>query len=260
MQPAVFLPHGAPDLALSDIPASRFLRDYFNDRPKPKGIVIVSAHWEATSLQLTTGSELETIHDFGGFGPALHALRYPAKSAPWLIEATKVTLRDAGIAVQENRRRGLDHGAWIPLKLTLPKAEIPIVQLSIPFGSSVEDMFRIGQTLSDLGRQDIQVIGSGATVHNLRFIAPEGSATPNWAAGFDDWLEQVFAAKDWQELFQFRSSEFGRAAHPSIEHFLPLAMVAGACAAQEDTVMRNLHRTYSYGSIGMAAWDVHNAI
>lgn len=260
MQPALFLPHGAPDLALSQIPAAQFLQGLFEDRPLPKGIVIISAHWESPGLQLTTAPQLETIHDFGGFGPALHALHYPAKTASWVIDATKQALNAGGIEAEDNWQRGLDHGAWIPLMLALPKADIPVVQLSLPYGSTPEALFYLGQALSELAHQDILVIGSGATVHNLRKIAPEGSKTPGWATGFDDWIENVLIAQDWAALFQFRNSEFGRISHPTPEHFLPLLVVAGICDARSRSVMKTIHRSYSYGSIGMAAWEVCDAI
>jgi len=255
MQPALFLPHGAPDLALSDIPASRFLRDLFNDRPSPRGIVIISAHWETSNLQMTTSPQLSTVHDFGGFGGALHALRYPADSAPWLVELTQNALSAAGFAVGENATRGLDHGAWIPLMLAFPAADIPVVQLSLP-RRSPRDLFAIGRALAILSSQNVLVIGSGATVHNLRHIAPEGHAAPEWATGFDDWLSAVLETQDWNALIDFHATEFGRVAHPTMEHLLPLIIIAGLCDARSDATMRCLHRSYSYGSIGMAAWEV----
>jgi 4,5-DOPA dioxygenase extradiol len=260
MQPAFFLPHGAPDLALSDIPAAQFLGGILANRPAPKGIVIISAHWESSGLQITTANHLETIHDFGGFGSALHALRYPARSEPWLVNETKNALSADGIVVTNNENRGLDHGAWIPLMLMLPKAEVPIVQLSLPRQSSPQSLFEIGRALAKLAALDIMVIGSGATVHNLRHIAREGTSAPDWATAFDDWLETVLVERNWPELFQFQTLDIGRASHPTTEHFLPLIVIAGICDVQPESRMSNLHRSYSYGSIGMAAWEVQYAV
>lgn len=259
MQPALFLPHGAPDLALSSIPAAQFLRDLFKDRPTPMGIVIISAHWETVDLHLTTAPQLTTIHDFGGFGSALHALRYPVKSAPWLIDATKAALSEGGFQIKDDPRRGLDHGAWIPLRLSLPEADIPVVQISLPRRRSPQDLFLIGRALATLAAQNILVIGSGATVHNLRQIAPQGTAAPKWAVEFDDWLETTLDAQDWPSLCRFHALKIGRFAHPSPEHLLPLILIAGICDARTGGVMRNLHRSYSYGSIGMAAWEASDA-
>ncbi len=260
MQPAFFLPHGAPDLALSDIPAAHFLRELFTDHIMPRGIVIISAHWETSGLQLTTAPKLDTIHDFGGFGRALHALQYPAHSAPWLIDATKAALNFDGFEVKDEPRRGLDHGAWIPLRLSLPDGEIPVVQLSLPWRTSPNDLFQVGRALAALAEQDILVIGSGATVHNLHKIAQEGTPAPKWAVDFDDWLEAVLTAKDWAALYQFNASDAGRISHPTPEHLLPLMVITGICDARPGTFMKNLHRTYSYGSIGMAAWEVSDAV
>ncbi|GLQ34248.1 dioxygenase [Amylibacter marinus] len=259
MQSALFLPHGAPDLALSDIPGTWFLRGLFKNRPIPKGIVIISAHWETSDLTLTTAPKLDTIHDFGGFSSALNRLQYPAKTAPWLIDATKSALSKGTFAVRDDPRRGLDHGAWIPLMLSRPSADIPVVQLSLPTGHSPQDLFLIGRALATLAVQDILVIGSGATVHNLYKLAPEGTPAPQFAMDFDDWLERVFLARDWSSLFHFHSLESGRFSHPTSEHLLPLILVAGICDARPGLEMRNLHRSYSYGSIGMAAWEVSDA-
>lgn len=259
MQPALFLPHGAPDLALDDIPAALFLQGLFHGRPTPKGIVIISAHWETSDLELTTAPKLETIHDFGGFDPALYTLRYPAKSAPWLIEATMAALRDGGFNVTGHPRRGLDHGAWIPLRLSRPTADVPVVQLSLPRRRTPKELLEIGRALATLAAQDILVIGSGATVHNLRHIAPHGTAVPKWATDFDDWLEAVLADQDWPALLGFGALEIGRKSHPTPEHLLALIIISGICDARPKGAMHRLHRTYSYGSIGMSAWEVKDA-
>ncbi|MEO3413658.1 class III extradiol ring-cleavage dioxygenase [Roseovarius sp. CAU 1744] len=260
MQPALFVPHGAPDLALSDIPAALFLRSFFDARAKPRGVVVISAHWQSRGLRLTTASTLDTIHDFGGFGSALHTLRYPATNTPSLVAAVREALEASDLIVRDDPRRGLDHGAWIPLRLMLPEAEVPITQLSLPVAASPQDLFRIGQALASLASQDILVIGSGATVHNLRQIAPEGTPPPQWATGFDDWVEQILAQRDWSSLVAFQATDLGHISHPTPEHFQPLIIIAGICSAHPAGVMRNLHRSYSYGSIGMAAWEVQDAL
>ena len=208
---------------------------------------------------MTTGAALDAIHDFGGFGRALHALRYPATNTPSLIATVREALEADGLTVKDDARRGLDHGAWIPLRLMLPEAEVPVTQLSLPVAASSQDLLRIGQALASLAAQDILVIGSGATVHNLRQIAPEGTPPPQWATEFDDWVEQVFAQKDWSSLGAFQATDLGHMSHPTPEHFQPLMIIAGICSAYPSGTMRKLHRSYSYGSIGMAAWEVQNA-
>ena len=259
MQHPVFVPHGAPDLPLSDIPAAQFLRDFFTHRTRPAGIVMISAHWQSATLQLTTAPQLDTIYDFGGFGTELHQLRYPAQTTPWLIQTTKQALSSNAIEVDENPTRGLDHGAWVPLLLMLPEAKIPVVQLSLPRRASPQELFEIGQSLSALAAQDILVIGSGATTHNLRSLMPEGSPTPQWATGFEAWLDQCLRNKDWAELFQFHSTNLGHISHPTTEHLLPLMVIAGLSAALPNGSLQKQHASFSYGSIGMAAWEVQSA-
>ncbi|GAA6209655.1 class III extradiol ring-cleavage dioxygenase [Cognatishimia sp. WU-CL00825] len=259
MQPAMFLPHGAPDLAISDIPAAQFLATVLKKRSRPKGIVIISAHWETIGVSITTAPDLKTIHDFGGFGSALHKIQYAARTAPWLITAAKAALDNAGFKATEDARRGLDHGAWIPLRLMLSKADVPVVQISLDHTASPEQHFQLGQALAALADQDILVIGSGATVHNLRRIAPEGTLPPKWATDFDDWVENVLASQNWSELLRFSEHQPNVPSHPTAEHFLPLIVICGVCSARRSAVMRQLHRSYSYGSIGMAAWEVSDA-
>lgn len=256
MQPTLFLPHGAPDLALADIPAAAFLRGAFQTLERPKGIVIISAHWETAGTEITTAPALPTIYDFGGFSDALYALKYSAKTAPWLIDAVIDSLRGNGFPVTSNPARGLDHGAWIPLRLALPEADIPVVQLSLSRAHTPQMHFAFGQALSSLSAQDILVIGSGALVHNLREIRPEGTPPPAWAIAFDAWVDAALICQDWPALFAFNQSAPGRQSHPSPEHFLPLLVAVGAAAGHSGHLhMRKIHNSYSYGSIGMSAWE-----
>ncbi|MGJ8527918.1 DODA-type extradiol aromatic ring-opening family dioxygenase [Maritalea sp.] len=255
MQPALFLPHGAPDLAIADIPAAVFLRSVLNDAKRPDGIVIISAHWETAGLEMTSAPTLSTIRDFGGFSQDLYAISYPAKTNTWLIETVEANLRNNGISVTKNTSRGLDHGAWIPLRLAVPAADIPVVQISLPRRSQPAGYFEFGRTLSALSAQNILVIGSGASVHNLQRISPESTSPPKWAEEFDDWVERTLAARDWSTLFEFAHTQNGRMCHPAPEHFLPLLMAAGAGMGQNGTGQaQRLHRSCSYGSIGMSAW------
>ncbi|MBV1901358.1 MAG: dioxygenase [Kordiimonadaceae bacterium] len=259
MQPALFLSHGAPDLTLVDIPAARFLRTLFHKANRPAAIVILSAHWEEVEVEITTSPLLPTIHDFGGFPQALYDLQYPVKTEPWLIEAVGKALGGKGIQVSQNPNRGLDHGAWVPLLLAVPKADIPVVQVSLPYVSSTQDYFEFGRSLSALSAQNILIIGSGASVHNMRSIKREGTPPAEWAIEFTDWVETTLLNQNWAELFKFDQTSVGKMSHPTPEHFLPLIVAAGAGkGAGQKMHIRKLHDSYSYGSIGMSAWEFTN--
>lgn len=255
--PSLFLPHGAPDLPLSAHPAAKFLQQLGKNIPKPKGIVVISAHWETFGVQMTTAPELETIYDFGGFSPELHDLKYAAKTSPELIKKLKNLLADDNIELLSNNRRGLDHGAWIPLLLAFPDADIPIVQLSLDRRMNAEGLFKFGQILGKLREDDILIIGSGASVHNLGRISPEGTPVADWAIAFNGWLAEVIENNDWQKLLKFSTAPHYKLAHPSPEHLLPLIVAAGAGL---DETTSQIHSSFSYGSIGMSAWMFGNEL
>lgn len=251
--PSLFLSHGAPDLVLSDLPAKRFLETLAGRLPTPRAILVVSAHWEAPVPTLTTAAAPETVHDFSGWPAPLYALRYPAVTGADLIARTKELLEGAGMAVSGNAQRGYDHGAWVPLRLSYPEATIPVVQLSLERGGDAVRHFEIGRALAPLREEGVLLIGSGASVHNLYEMAPEGTPPPAWAEAFDQWLLDRLQADDVDTLLRFPTEpECAHRAHPSIEHFLPIFVALGA--GRNDGPARRLHHSYTYGSIGMACY------
>lgn len=250
-QPSLFLPHGAPDLVISGHAAARFLADYSARLSRPEGIVIVSAHWQCPGLFLTGPGPLATIHDFGGFPAELYEIHYPASANENLVGLVKDSLQTANLGVSVDPTRGLDHGAWVPLSLLYPSADIPVVQLSLGSSQDGADHVAVGRALAPLRDRDIMIIGSGGSVHNLRALAPEGSPAPAWATAFDSWLETVLVENDLERLARFQSdAPHADIAHPSTEHFLPLLVSAGAGGGS----VEKIHGGYSYGSIGMSAW------
>lgn len=259
--PSLFLAHGAPDLAVSGHPTAGFLARLGENLPKPRGIVVVSAHWETRGLAITGGDELETIHDFFGFPEELYKLRYPASGARWLVDAVQDGLRGGGFEAQEVAKRGLDHGAWVPLLLAYPQADIPVVQLSLDRSKSNDELIAIGRALEGLRAQNILIIGSGGLVHNLRTVSLRtgvGSnamddTPPEWAQQFENWLDDVLQGHKYAELAAFEKTAPNAAkAHPTVEHFLPLLVAVGAGGA--DIAGRKIHSTFSYGSLSMACW------
>ncbi len=252
----LFLPHGGPDLAVTTTPAADFLRGLGARRATPDGVVIISAHWETRGTAITTSALLETVHDFYGFGAELSQLNYPAKTTPKLIAAVTEALAVQRIPLATDSRRGMDHGAWGPLMLMYPKADVPVVQLSLDHGASPKELFDLGRALAPLRAQNIQIIGSGAMVHNLRQLGREGSAIPRWASDFEAWADREISARNWPGLFDVAQQGVTQNAHPTLEHFYPLMVAAGAGGADDPTQsFRKIHASFSYGSISMAAWE-----
>jgi len=251
--PSLFLAHGAPDLVISDHTAKRFLNRLADLLPRPRAILIISAHWETTTTALTTAVAPSTVHDFTGWPSSLYELSYPAHTDATLIERTKALLDTAGVPVIEDAVRGYDHGAWVPLLLSYSDAEIPVVQLSMLRGSNTKQQFSFGQALAPLRQEGVLIIGSGATVHNLYEMSPEGTPAPDWAEGFDQWLFDCIERRNLEALLRFPAEPItAQRAHPSIEHFLPIYLAMGA--GWDGGFARRLHHSYSYGSIGMACY------
>jgi 4,5-DOPA dioxygenase extradiol len=253
IQPSLFVAHGAPDLILSDIPARQFLQETGRRLPEPRGIVVISAHWLTADLQMTAPVALETIHDYSGWPSELYNIEYRASGADWLNERLAGALDKAGYTVRIESRMGLDHGAWVPLSLLYPRADLPIIQLSLMRSASPEQHFRIGQALDDLRQEGVLILGSGGLVHNLRLLMPEGSPPEEWALSFDNWLFGRLASRELQELFSFASkAEHARLAHPTDEHLMPLFVSLGA--GWSGGYSQRIHHSFSYGNLSMTSY------
>lgn len=251
--PTLFVSHGSPMLAVEDTPASRFLQELGRSLSPPRAILVASAHWEtAASPAVSLATRPQTIHDFGGFPPVLYRLGYPAPGAPDLAARAASLLEDAGIAVMRSADRGLDHGAWVPLRLMYPSADIPVTQISIVRGASPEAHERIGQTLAPLRDEGVLVIGSGSLTHNLqefrggKFDAP----VPPWVTEFDLWMGEKLLAGDRAAVLDYRRlAPSAVRNHPTEEHLLPLFVAMGA-AGQGEPAAR-IHSSYEYGVLAM---------
>jgi len=249
--PSLFIAHGAPDLPLSATPARGFTESLGARFPGVRAILVISAHWEEGRPTLGTAPAPETIHDFGGFDERLYALRYPAQTAPEVIAEVAAALAAAGIEHLKDPARGYDHGVWIPLMLAYPKADVPVVQLSLRWGASAAEHYALGAALAPLRERGILIVGSGATVHNLRAIAREGTPPPAWAQAFDDQITALVEAGDVEALLRFPAlPEGAKMAHPTPEHLMPLFVAAGAGGGKGTA----LHRSFSWGSIGMTSF------
>lgn len=252
--PALFVSHGAPTLPLEDRPATRFLRGLLAGMPRPRAILMISAHHEADGAEVSLAERPETIHDFRGFPDALRAMRHPAPGDPALARQVAGLLRGAGIATAEHPTRGLDHGAWTPLVLMDPQARIPVVSLSIGLGRDARWHFDMGRALAPLRADGVLIVGSGAATHNLRafFRGRFGVAdeAPE-ARVFADALAEALESGAWQDVLNGPDAlSGGRAAHPTDDHIMPLYVAMGAGGAGA----RRLHASTNHGVIAMDAY------
>jgi 4,5-DOPA dioxygenase extradiol len=227
--PSIFVSHGSPMHALQAGPAGEAWAALGRRLPRPKAILIASAHWETNVPMLTGNAKPETIHDFSGFPEPLYRLRYPVPGAPGLARRAQGLLRDAGFTAAIDGLRGLDHGAWAPLLYAYPGADIPVSQLSVQPALGPRHHLAVGKALKKLTEEGVLVIGSGHMTHNLRDRAP-GSGTPApYALEFQAWVKQKIEEGDFEALADYRSASLqGARAHPSEEHFLPLFVALGA--------------------------------
>ncbi len=230
--PALFVAHGAPTMLLNPGPAGAALARTAIELPRARAIVVVSAHWEASRPTVGTAPELETIHDFWGFPPALYDIQYPARGAPGVAEQIGTLLRKERFDVQLDQHRGLDHGAWTPLSLMYPQADIPVVPLSLQSGAGPEYHFRLGQALGPLLADGVLILASGNITHNLgdfRLSFANGAGTPAYVPEFAEWMWQHIAAGDVEPLLAYRQrAPHAVRAHPTEEHLLPLYVALGA--------------------------------
>ena len=256
--PTLFLSHGSPMQAVEPGIAGRAWQSLGARLPRPAAIVIASAHWE-TALPMTTGNpNPETIHDFGGFPRELYEIRYPAPGDPPLAARASALLKDAGITAGIDGIRGLDHGAWVPLRWMYPDASIPVVQLAVQPGRGPAHHLALGRALAPLRDEGVLLIGSGHTTHNLREFmmdrrsGSDGKVAP-YAEAFARWVGEHLAAHDDEALVNYREqAPEATRAHPTDEHFLPLfvAYGAGGPKAKVETVVEG----YEGRSLALHSW------
>ncbi|BAO63696.1 MULTISPECIES: class III extradiol ring-cleavage dioxygenase [Pseudomonas] len=249
MLPSLFISHGSPMLALEPGASGPALARLAAELPRPRAILVVSAHWESSDLRVSCNPHPETWHDFGGFPAALFAVQYPAPGDPELAAQVVELLQAEGLPAQLDSQRPFDHGTWVPLSLMYPQADIPVVQLSLPSRLGPALQTRIGHALASLREQGVLLIGSGSITHNLRDLdwhaGPE-SVEP-WAKAFRDWMIDKLAADDQAALHDYRQQAPNAVrSHPSDEHLLPLYFARGA--GGEFSVA---HQGFTLGALGM---------
>ena len=231
--PALYIGHGAPML-LDDPLWTSQLRDVAANLPRPKAILIVSAHWESEPVTLSSAeAATPLIYDFGGFDPKYYRMTYETPEATWLSEQVSKLLPDNESVVHANR--GLDHGAWVPLKVMYPDANIPVLQMSMPTSDPFK-LMQLGKRLQSLRDQGVLIIGSGFMTHGLPFLRDWriDAQAPGWSSDFDTWAAESLANGDIDTLANFKSKAPGMPyAHPTVEHFTPLFVTLGAAENPE---------------------------
>jgi 4,5-DOPA dioxygenase extradiol len=257
--PSLFLSHGAPTLPLTDTPARDFLKHIGSQLDRPKVILVASAHWETAQPTVNAVESNETIPDFFGFPPPLYELHYDAPGSPELAGRVAELLQAAGFACAIERRRGLDHGAWVPLLLMYPQADIPVLQLSIQPHAGPEHHLRLGRVIAPLRNEDVLIIGSGSFTHNLsefRGHNPNDPA-PGWVDSFSDWFHPRLTGGQIDELLSYRRlAPFAAKNHPTEEHLLPLYVAAGA--AGKNARAKRLHASSTYSVLRMDVYAFTN--
>ncbi|MFC5950763.1 dioxygenase [Pseudonocardia lutea] len=231
--PALYLSHGAPPL-FEDPAWMAELFAWARSLPRPRAVLIVSAHWEEAPLAISSSAAHVTpVYDFGGFDPMYYRMRYDTPEAGAL--ARRVLGALSGENVHETGR-GLDHGAWVPLKVMYPEADIPVLQLSLPTADPTT-LLGLGAKLRALREEGVLVIGSGFTTHGLPFLTREaitGGPAPGWSRQFDAWAAEALARGDVDTLAAYRDRAPGMPyAHPTVEHFTPLFVTLGASTDPE---------------------------
>jgi 4,5-DOPA dioxygenase extradiol len=254
--PTLFISHGSPMHAIDAGGAGSAWRAIADSMPKPRAVLIASAHWETTLPMLTGAANLQTIHDFGGFPDELYRVRYDATGSPQLAQQAANLLRDAGLSPSVNACRGIDHGAWVPLRWMYPERDVPVVQLSIQPALGPAHHLALGRALVPLTDHGVLVIGSGHVTHNLRdwSVHRNAAASLPYVAEFSEWLADKLAAHDEDALVDYRSrAPHAARAHPTDEHFLPLFIALGA--AGENPRVQREHAAIDAAALAMDAYS-----
>jgi 4,5-DOPA dioxygenase extradiol len=255
MLPTLFVSHGAPTLPTTDAPAKQFLQQLPGLLPRrPTAVLMVSAHWETDTPTVNAVATNDTIHDFGGFPRELYEIRYPAPGSIEIAECVGDLLAAAGLRCSVDRRRGLDHGVWVPLLLMYPDAEIPVVQLSIQRGLGPAHHLALGRAIEAVRRENVLVVGSGSFTHDLsQFRAYRdviAEPEPAWVTSFAEWFDLTLREGRTTELLAYRRlAPYATKNHPTEEHLLPLYVALGA-AGPEPAIDR-LHSSTTHGVLRM---------
>lgn len=253
MLPTVFVSHGSPMLLLRPGIAGKNLTELGKRIGKPKAILVLSGHWLTQDIRISRASEQGTIHDFHGFPEELYRITYPVPGAPDVASEALSFLQSAGFETEFEEERGLDHGAWVPLRFMFPERDVPVFQISIPVSVSFEHLIIMGQALSPLREQGVLIMGSGSLTHNFRDMdrslnTDEGLALP-YVNEFAIWVENKLQQHDLVGLSRYHEIAAGQRAHPTDDHFVPMLVAAGA--ARPKFATERIHSGTYWASVNM---------
>ncbi len=256
MVPSLFIAHGAPLLLVEDNEYTQFLTDLGRKLPRPKAIVLFSAHWVTSVQKVSEVMNYNTIYDFGEFPDELYQIRYPAKGDKQIAWEIEQLFIEHEIPFEIDTKRGLDHGAWVVLRLLYPNADIPVISMSVSPQLSPEEQYKIGKSLVSLKEKDILVIASGGTIHNLRALDWKEGQINQWALEFDEWLENHLNQWNLDSLYQYDAiAPYANLAVPpqGNEHFIPIFYAMGVADDVQKAAL--LHRSYRYGNLSHSVWQ-----
>lgn len=255
-QPAMFLAHGSPTLAIEDHAYTRFLKQFAQQLPRrPRAVAVFSAHYDSPVQAVSDDEVHDTIHDFYGFPEEMYTISYPAPGDRELSRQIGELFSANNLPFELSAGRGLDHGAWVLLRTMFPQADMPIVELSVDSRRTPAEQYAIGKMLTGLRQDNVLVIGSGGLVHNLRLLEAEASAPSNWAVEFDNWIGDQLKTWNLRMLFDYKQrAPHVRDAVPfyAKEHFAPLLYAMGA--ADDERTASKPFQDYQYGSISLNCW------
>ena len=231
--PSLFVSHGSPMFALEPGLLGPALQRIGRALPDLAAVVIVSPHWQTRGVRVAASPAPQTIHDFGGFPPPLYALQYTPPGAPELAGDVAAMLANAGFDVAIDTQRGLDHGAWVPMRYLKPDADVPVFQVSLPHDIDAAGALRLGRALAPLRARGVLVLGSGSLTHNL-YEFRQHIRDPEYAQAFADWVADAVRRRDIDALVDYRArAPHGERAHPTEEHYLPLLVALGASSGDD---------------------------
>lgn len=255
--PALFISHGAPTFALEPGLLGPRLSSIGERLDNVKALLVVSPHWQTEHTAIMTTPYPPTLHDYGGFPRELYRIEHPAIGHPSLASEIGQSLADTGRHIQLDHRRGLDHGAWVPLRYLDPKAQIPSFQVSLRSNLDAAGAVRLGKALAPWRRQGVAIIGSGSLTHNLLEFRDGLTHEATYTAEFRDWVRDAVVRRDVDELIDYRRlAPHARRAHPTEEHFLPLLVALGASFDGESVHVIDAGTTYGVLSMESYAWGV----
>ncbi len=256
--PVLFVSHGSPNLPYESHDAVAFLRGLGQRLPRPRALALLSAHWTTCVPTVSTTARPSTIHDFSGFPDRLYRLSYPAPGAPEFANRAFDLLRQSLPSVAQHPDRGLDHGAWIPISLMYPAADIPCFQISLQPRLGPVGAYALGQALAPLREEGVLLLGSGSIVHNLRELSHDQAQAPEWGWCFEAWIERHLRDHDRAALMRYRElAPAASLAQPTEEHLLPLFAVHDAALREP---VQPLFRGFAHGSLSMSAYALGDGV